>query len=89
MPTGDREDSPQRLTWRLDSLDAWRTEIEGRVAVLESNVGNIVFDDKLAKELADKLHKRTTYTFTLWQKSLAALVSLVIVAGELKTLLWG
>lgn len=86
MPESDRSDSPQRLTWRLDSLDRWRQNIEGRVAVLESQVGNIVFDDKLAKELAEKLHQRTTYSFSLWQKALAGLVSLVIVAGEVKSL---
>ena len=87
MPTGDRPDTPQRLTWRLDALDQWRKELDARVAVLESNVSNIVFDDKLAQALAKKLHERSTYSFALWQKIGAGLASLVIVAGELKTLL--
>ena len=87
MPTGDRPDSPQRLTWRIDALDQWRQDLDGRVAVLESKVGNIVFDDKLAQELAKKLDERSTYSFALWQKVGAGLASLVIVAGELKTLL--
>lgn len=87
MPTGDRTDSPQLLTWRLDALDQWRKDLDGRVAVLESKVSNIVFDDKLAQELAKKLHERTTHSFTVWQKLLGGIVSLVIVAGELKTLL--
>lgn len=87
MPTGDREDSPQRLTWRLDALDSWRSELEGRMAVIESKVSNIVFDDRLAQALTKKLEERTTHHFTLWQKALAVLVSLVVVAGGIKTLL--
>lgn len=87
MPAGDRPDTPQRLTWRLDALDQWRKDVDGRVAVLESKVGDIVFDDELAQALADKLDERSTYSFALWQKIGAGLASLVIVAGELKTLL--
>lgn len=87
MPTGDRPDSPGRLTWRIDALDQWRKDLDARIAVLESKVSNIVFDDKLAQELAKKLDQRSTYTFALWQKLGAGIVSLVLVAGELKTLL--
>lgn len=86
MPASDRPDTPARLTWRLDALDTWRQNLDGRVAVLESKVGNIVFDDKLAQELADRLRARSQYQFTAWQKVLGGLVSLVVVAGEIKNL---
>lgn len=86
MPAGDWRNSPERNAWRLDALDEWRKDLDGRVAVLESKVGDIVFDDKLAQELAKKLDARTTHTFTLWQKLAGGLVSAVIVAGELKSL---
>lgn len=71
----------------MDALDQWRGELDRRVAVLESKVGDIVFDDKLAQELANRLRERNRYSFSLWQKLAAGLVSLVIVAGELKSLL--
>lgn len=87
MPSVDREDSPQRLTWRMDAIDQWRDMLDKRVAVLESKVGDIVFDDKLAQELANRLRERNRYSFSLWQKLAAGLVSLVIVAGEIKSLL--
>lgn len=87
MPPVDRRSSVERNSWRLDALDEWRKETDGRVAVLESKVANIVFDDKLAQELADRLKARSQYKFTAWQKFVGGLVSLVIVAGEIKTLL--
>ena len=87
MPPSEYPDSPERNSWRLDALDEWRKDIDGRVAVLESKVGDIVFDDKLAQELAHRLRERNRYSFTLWQKLGAGLVSLVIVAGEIKSLL--
>lgn len=87
MPASDWRSSPERNAWRLDALDEWRKDLDGRVAVLESKVGDIVFDDKLAQELANRLKERNRYSFSLWQKLTAGLVSLVIVAGEIKSLL--
>lgn len=89
MPPSDRADSAQRLTWRMDALDEWRKQLDGRVAVLESKVGDIVFDDKLAQELAERLRQSKTYTFALWQKVLAAALSVALFAGAIKTLFWG
>lgn len=86
MPAGEWRNSPERNAWRLDALDEWRKDLDGRVAVLESKVGDIVFDDKLAQELANRLKERNRYSFSLWQKLGAGLVSLVIVAGEVKSL---
>lgn len=55
--------------------------------MVESDVGNLTFSDKLAQALADKLEQKRRVEFTVWQKLGAFIVGAVAVAGGLKVLI--
>lgn len=76
-----------KLIWRIDALDKWRSEIDGRMAVLESKVNDLTFSDRVAEALATKLEQKRNIEFTIWQKVGAGFVGAVAIAGGIKGLL--
>ena len=69
-----------RNEWRLDALDVWRKDLDGRVAVMESKVNDLRFSDAVAEALAAKLDDRRRVTFTVMEKTGAGVFALVLVA---------
>lgn len=81
-------DTPERLTWRLDSLDRWREEISKRVARCEDGVEGLVNAQRLAAELEHVLRERASARFKTWHKWAAALVGVVTVAGSVSSIVF-
>lgn len=92
-----REDDPDsgqvgiaKLRWRIDALDKWRQEIDGRVAILESKVNDLRFADAVAQALSEKLDQRRRFELTVWQKLGGGLfAAALVVAPTLLAKLFG
>lgn len=92
-----REDDPEagqvgiaKLRWRIDALDKWRQEIDGRVAILESKVNDLRFADAVAQALSEKLDQRRRFELTVWQKLGGGVFGLLlVVAPTVIAKLWG
>lgn len=77
------------MRWRLDALDKWRLESDGRMAVMESHVTDIRFTDAVAEALARKLHERgPVVPLPLVWKLLIGFATLVTIADSVKGLVW-
>lgn len=57
-----------RVRWRLNALDAWRKDIDARLAVMESKVNDLRFTDAVAQELAKKLDAQRHLRLSVMQK---------------------
>lgn len=79
-----------RLRWRLDALDKWRQEIDGRVAIMESKVNDLRFSDAVAEALSAKLDQKRRLELTVWQKLGGGVFGLLlVVAPTVIAKLWG
>lgn len=77
--SSDRQRTVDRIAWRLDALDEWRKNIEGRVIVLESNVNDLRFTNEVAEALARKLDQKRELEITLRQKVGGGAFALLLV----------
>lgn len=78
------------LRWRIDALDKWRQEIDGRVAILESRVNDLRFADAVAQALSEKLDQKRRLQLTMWQKLGGGVFGvLLVVAPTVIAKLWG
>lgn len=68
-----------RIRWRLDALDEWRKEVDGRVSVVESKVNDLRFSDEVANALAKQLAASRRLELTIVQKVGAGLFALALV----------
>ena len=65
-----------RLEWRADALDKWRSEVDARVAVLESEI----ITEREARRLREALARQGHIRLTSFQKWAGIIVGLVAVA---------
>lgn len=68
-----------RNSWRLDALDKWRTEIDGRLSRLEQRVGDLTKADEIAEAVAQKMRSERTLGLTFVQKVGGGLFALALV----------
>lgn len=78
------------MRWRIDALDKWRQEIDGRIAILESKVNDLRFADAVAQALSEKLDQKRRLQLTMWQKLGGGVFGvLLVVAPTVIAKLWG
>ncbi len=70
-----------RVDWRLDALDTWRSDADGRIAVLESKVNDLRFTDEVAAKLAERLSARRRLELTFLQKVGAGAFAVMLVVA--------
>lgn len=70
-----------RLVWRVDALDDWRKELDGRVAIMESKVNDLRFSDAVAEALLEKLHDKRRLELTVLQKAGAGVFAVLLVVA--------
>lgn len=69
----------RRNEWRIDALDEWRKDLDGRVAILESKVNDLRFSDAVAEALSEKLDRSRRLELTVWQKLAGGCFALLLV----------
>ncbi len=80
----EERDDPQlvqlaRIRWRIDALDEWRKDLDGRIAVVESQVNDLRFTDLVAEKLSEQLAHRHRLDLTIMQKIGAGVFAIVLV----------
>lgn len=69
----------EKFRWRLDALDEWRQDIDGRVSVMESKVNDLRFSDAVADALVQRMNAKRRLELTVMQKVGAGVFALVLV----------
>lgn len=88
MPDDDVSLAILRIAWRLDALDKWREQVDGRMVEFERGLRRVVEADKIGAAVADAMTAKVTddrsaVLFGLTRRQVSVAFAGVLVAAVL------
>lgn len=79
----ERERDLLRIVWRIDALDDWRKDVDGRLGAAERQLSELVKADQIAEAVADKMSAANTLHLSQRQRAWAFAFGLFASLGSI------